>query len=78
MPTPRSTPARGIRTALMLTVPQARGASDGPVTAQAAYLAERLRENPVHATGQLRNVRAGTLCKVAPHGPGCHPPPPRP
>ncbi|WP_268219107.1 hypothetical protein [Streptomyces sp. EMB24] len=53
----RLTPARGMRTALLLclcalaallfTAPQARAASDDPVTAQASYLAERLCENLV-------------------------------
>lgn len=66
MLTHRFTPARGIRTALLLclcalaallfTAPQARATSDDPVTAQASYLAERLRENPVHVTDQLPRV----------------------
>ncbi|WP_347882578.1 hypothetical protein [Streptomyces sp. TRM75561] len=66
MPTLRLTPARGIRTALLLclcavaallfTAPQARAPSDDPVTAQASYLAEHLRENPVHVTDQLPRV----------------------
>ncbi|MBT3163817.1 hypothetical protein HTV80_11930 [Streptomyces sp. Vc74B-19] len=66
MLTLRFTPAQGIRTALLLclcalaallfTAPQARATSDDPVTAQASYLAERLRENPVHVTDQLPRV----------------------
>ncbi|GGP64149.1 hypothetical protein GCM10010287_25920 [Streptomyces variabilis] len=62
----RLTPARGIRTGLLLclcalaallfTAPQARAASDDPVTAQASYLAERLCENPVHVPDQLPRV----------------------
>ncbi|MBQ0974380.1 hypothetical protein ACPCSD_07805 [Streptomyces griseoincarnatus] len=67
----RLTPARGMRTALPLcrcalaallfTAPQARAASDDPVTAQASYLAERLCENPV--PDQLPRV---TPCSTAP------------
>ncbi|GGQ20406.1 hypothetical protein GCM10010266_49420 [Streptomyces griseomycini] len=39
--------------AFLAAVPQARAATDAPATARAAYLADRLRENPVHITDQL-------------------------
>ncbi|MBJ6612712.1 hypothetical protein [Streptomyces sp. I4(2020)] len=62
----RLTPARGMRTALLLclcalaallfTAPQSRAASDDPVTAQASHLAERLCENPVPVPDQLPRV----------------------
>ncbi len=72
----RLTPARGMRTALLLclcalaalllclcalaallfTAPQARAASDDPVTARAPYLAECLCENPVPVPDQLPRV----------------------
>ncbi|WP_437094112.1 hypothetical protein [Streptomyces sp. enrichment culture] len=56
-PTPR--PARSLLlvlcalAAFLPTAPQARAATGTPATTEAAHLADRLRENPVHITDQL-------------------------